>query len=280
VPAQVELPEVETVRRDLDREIGGKKIKSVEAMGMKALSRYKNRKAFTSQLEGRKVGSVARRGVHLVFDIGDGELLVTILGTGRFRRQSAREPLEPDTQVVITFTQGGQLRFIDRAGEGDMFVVPKDELVDALPELSEPGFDPVEHPVSWTYFGQRLVARGDEKLKLLLTDPTFIVGLGDVYSDEILHDALLRGDREPSTLSTQEIRRLYRSIVETMHNAIKYRGTSTEANGWVDVHGDIGGYGEFLEVYGRDGQRSHNGRGEVHKSKIGGHDHYHADYQV
>jgi formamidopyrimidine-DNA glycosylase len=65
-----------------------------------------------------------------------------------------------------------------------------------------------------------------------------------------------------------------------MHNAIKYRGTSTEANGWVDVHGEIGGYGEFLEVYGRDGQRSHNGRGEVHKSKIGGHDHYHADYQV
>lgn len=280
MPTVAELPEVETVRRDLDREIAGKKIKTVTASGMAALPRYNNRKAFTGLLEGRKVGSVTRRGVHLLFDIGDDELLVARIGTGRFRRHAARDPEEGDTQVVVTFTQGGQLRFIDGGGEGELFVVAGDELVDQVPELADLGFDPIDVPLSWTVFGQELVRRGDEQLKTVLTDPTFIVGIGPVYSDEILHAALLRGDRSAGGLTTQEIRRLYRAVVETLHNAIKYRGTSTDENEWVDVHGDTGGYKDYLEVYGRDGQRSRNGRGEVQKAKVGGQTHFFARYQV
>jgi formamidopyrimidine-DNA glycosylase len=280
VSRMAELPEVETVRRDLDREIGGKKIKTVTATGMSALGRYNNRKAFTGLLEGRKVSSVTRRGVHLVFDIGEGDLLVARLGSGRFRRHTAREPEESDTQVVITFTQGGQLRFVDGGGEGELFVVAADQLNEELPELAELGFDPIDVPLSWTVFGQELVQRGDEKLKAVLTDPTFIVGLGPVYSDEILHAALLRGDRASASLTTQEIRRLYRAVVETLHNAIKYRGTSTDENEWVDVHGELGGYNEYLEVYDRVGERSRNGRGEVQKTKVGGQTHFFAGYQV
>jgi formamidopyrimidine-DNA glycosylase len=280
VPRVAELPEVETVRRDLDREIGGKKIKTVTAAGMGALGRYNNRKQFTSQLEGRKIASVTRRGVHLVFDIGDGELLIARLGSGRFRRHPARDAEEPDTQVVISFTQGGQLRFVDGGGDGELFVVAASDLAEEVPELSDLGFDPIDVPLSWTVFGQKLVQLGNEKLKAVLTDPTFIVGLGPVYSDEILHAALLRGDRAAGSLTTQEIRRLYRAVVETLHNAIKYRGTSTDGNEWVDVHGETGGYNEYLEVYGRAGERSRNGRGKVQKAKVGGQTHFYAEYQV
>ena len=64
-----ELPEVETVRRDLDRELVGKKVKTVEAMSMKVLGRYKNRKAFTSQLDGTKITGVTRRGLYLAIEL-------------------------------------------------------------------------------------------------------------------------------------------------------------------------------------------------------------------
>lgn len=278
--AIAELPEIETLRRDLDREVGGKKIRSAEAESMSSLPRYNNRKAFTSQLESRKVGPVRRRATVLLFDIGDAEFLVARLGTGYFRRQAAKDAEEKGTQVVITFTQGGQLRFVDPGGEGELFVVAAESLPDEVPELASMGFDPVDDQMSWTSFGQRLVRQGDAKLKSILTDPSFVVGIGPVYSDEILHDALLRGDRASNGLTTQEIRRLYRSVVETMHNAIKYRGSSTDENGWLDLHGAPGGYNEYLEVYGRAGERSRNGRGEVQKVKVGGQTHYFAQYQV
>ena len=106
----------------------------------------------------------------------------------------------------------------------------------------------------------------------------FIVGLGPVYSDEILHAALLRHDRIASQLITQEIRRLYRSIVETVHNAVKHRGVSLD--GTRDIFGEPGGYDEYLEVYGRGGERSRNGRGDVLTARVGGTTHYYCDYQV
>ena len=112
---------------------------------------------------------------------------------------------------------------------------PAEELADNYPNLAALGFDPVDQPMSWTVFGQRLV-REDRTLRQLLMDPKFVVGLGPVYSDEILHAALLRHDRKANELITQEIRRLYRAIVETVHNAVKHRGTSLD--GSADVFGD------------------------------------------
>ena len=88
----------------------------------------------------------------------------------------------------------------------------------------------------------------------------------------------LSGDRAANSLTSQEVRRLYRALVETVHNGIKYRGTSVD--GFLDVFGEPGGYDEYLEVYGRAGERSRNGRGEVMKQKISGMTHYYSDYQV
>ena len=91
-----------------------------------------------------------------------------------------------------------------------MFVVAPEEVADVVGDL---GFDLIAEPVSWTAFGERLLRRNG-KLKSILMDPTFLVGIGPMYSDEILFEAGLRYDRDPKSLSTQEIRRLYRSTVE------------------------------------------------------------------
>ena len=106
----------------------------------------------------------------------------------------------------------------------------------------------------------------------------------DDYDDASLfsrkHAALLRYDRTAESITIQEIRRLNRAIVEMMHNAIKQRGTSLEDDPFVDVFGNPGGFTEYLEVYGRAGERSRNGRGEVQKLRTGGQTHYYCDYQV
>ncbi len=275
-----ELPEVETVRRDLEREIVGRKVKAAAATSMKCLRRYHTRRAFTSQLEGAKIVDVRRVGLYLVIELSTELLLVLSLGSsGSPRRNANKHPQVAGTEVVISFTQYGQLRFVDTEGTGQLFVVDEDSLDTALPEVAGYGLDPVATPISWTAMGRMLLQRG-AKLKALLTDDTFVVGIGDIYADEILFEAGLRHDRIANTLSTQEIRRLHRSLVGTMHDAVKYRGTSVPARPFVDPFGQPGGYASHLKVWGRHGALSERSRAPIKRIKFRGVWTYYCDTQV
>jgi formamidopyrimidine-DNA glycosylase len=108
------------------------------------------------------------------------------------------------------------------------------------------------------------------KLKLILTDPTAVTGIGPVYSDEILHGAGLRHDRESHELSSQEMRRLYRALVETLHEAAKRRGSTLADGLYSDLSGKPGDYQVELKVYERDGQACKRCRGVVAKAKLSG----------
>ncbi len=265
-----ELPEVETIRRELEREAVGKRIKSVEVHGTRTVRRQ-TKKAFIAKLVGMKITGVDRRGKYLVVKLDSGDVVVIHLRmSGQLLRTAAKEPMAKHTHVAITFTQGGQLRFIDPRTFGEMFVTSPDDLTAEVPELAELGFDPVENPISWTVFGQLLVNR-QMKLKTFLTDQTIIAGLGNIYADEILFAAGLRYDRQTDSLSTQEIRRLYRSVVETLHEAIKYGGSTLDDEQYVDLNGKPGEFQEHHRVYNREKLPCYRcRRATISKAKFGG----------
>jgi len=275
-----ELPEVETVRRELDRDLVGKKVKSVEAASMKVLGRYKNRKAFTAQLDDMKILAVERRGLHLAIVLdGDSTLVVHLGSSGSLRRNANKDAVDPDTEVTITFTQHGQLRLVDPGGTAEMFVVDTEALADEIPGLDDLGLDPVDEPISWTAFGRALLQRS-VKLKTLLTDESFVVGIGNIYADEILFEAGLRYDRLSDSLSSQEIRRLHRAVVGTLHDAIKYRGTSVPDRPFVDPFGSPGDFGEHLNVWGKHGDLSSRSRLPIQRAKFAGSWTYFCETQV
>ncbi len=275
-----ELPEVETVRRDLDKDLPGKRIKVVEAASMKTLGRYKTRKSFTDQMPGWKVLGVSRVGLYLLVAFDSESTMVVDLGSsGSLRRHANKDPHDPDTEIVMTFTQHGQLRLIDAEGTSSVFVIDSDALAEEIPEIENYGLDPVDEPVSWTAFGRVLLQRRT-KLKTLLMDPEFVVGIGNIYADEILYHAGLRYDRRSDELSSQEIRRLHRAVVGTLHDAIKHRGTSTPERVFVDPFGNPGGYGEHLEVWGKHNQLSGRNRRAIKRSKFGGEWTYYCETQV
>jgi formamidopyrimidine-DNA glycosylase len=196
-----------------------------------------------------------------VFDVGE---------TGTLVRVAPKDETTRDLLLSITFTQGGQLRLTNPEARAEAFVVTPELLLEEVPALADLGLDPVAAPVSWTAFAQSLVNRRNEKLKAVLLDPTFVVGLGGLYADEILYDAGLRPDREVSTVSTMEIRRLYRSLVEILHEATKHHGTSTDEHPFTDLHGKPGSFQEELQVWGRDGEPCRRCRGTVTKVRSGG----------
>jgi formamidopyrimidine-DNA glycosylase len=266
-----ELPEIETVRRGLEREAVGRRIRSADVNVSKLVRRNGSKKAFQGRVEGTKIKAVSRRGWLLLANLDNGDVLVLAMAkSGRVLRAAPKDPLEDGTGLVVSFTQGGQLRLIDPAGEAEVFVVGSDELTDELPDLAQLGLDPVAEPVSWTAFAQALVARRDAQLKPLLIDQSFVVGLGDLYADEILYDAGLRPERIVATLSTMEIRRLYRSVVEILHEATKHRGTSIDGHAFIDLHGKAGTYQEQLQVWDRDGKACRRCRGTVTKDRVAG----------
>ena len=258
-----ELPEVETIRRDLEKEVTAKRIKSVEVLGKRSIRRHRDRRDFVSRLEGRKVVAVERKGKYLVLRLdapggtraGAGDVLVIHLGmSGQLLRpKTAREPVGKHTHVLITFTGAGQLRFVDPRTFGELFVTTPDHLLEDVPELAHLGFDPLSEVMSWTHFAELLYSRRT-KLKALLMDQKFLAGIGNIYSDEILFAAGLRHDRSSETLSTQEIRRLYRVMVETLQDAIKHRGSSLADEQYRDLFGEVGDYQSQHKVYDREGE--------------------------
>lgn len=265
-----ELPEVETIRRELEREVVGKKIKSVEVTGARSVRRQEPPE-FIARLDGVKLTSAQRRGKYLLLGLDSGDVLVVHLRmSGQLLRATPKEPMAPHTHVVISFTQGGQLRFVDPRTFGELFLATPDEVTSVIPELSELGVDPVETPMSWVVFGH-LLRRKRMKLKAFLMDQSLIAGIGNIYSDEILFDSGLRFDRDTDSLTTQEIRRLYRSLVEILHDAIKYGGSTLSDAQYVDLNGKPGEYQSHHQVYDREKQPCRRcRRHDIVKTKFAG----------
>lgn len=248
-----ELPEVETIRRELERDVVGKRIRTVEVSGTRTVRRQP-KKEFISRLEGAKITGVERKGKYLLLVLDTGDVLIIHLRmSGQLLRASSKDAPIKHTHVVLTFAQGGQLRFVDPRTFGEMFVVNRERLAEEAPEIAELGLDPVGEPVSWTTFAQLLLAK-PVKLKAFLMDQTQLAGIGNIYSDEILFAAGLRYDRMSDSLSAQEIRRLYRAVLETLHEAIKYGGSTLDDDQYVDLSGKPGEFQHHHKVYNREKQ--------------------------
>jgi len=248
-----ELPEVETIRRQLEREVVGRKVKTVDVTGKRSIRRQ-TPEEFKAGLEGAKITGVQRKGKYLLLALDNGSVwIIHLRMSGQLLRAAAKDPAAEHTHVTVTFTQGGQLRFLDPRTFGEMFLATPDEITSEITELSTLGVDPVETPMSWVDFGHLLRSK-KMKLKAFLTDQSMIAGIGNIYADEILFDSGLRFDRETDSLTTQEIRRLYRSLVEILYEACKYSGSTLADKQYVDLFGKTGDYQQHHQVYDREKQ--------------------------
>ena len=273
-----ELPELEIIRRDLERDTAGRKVKSVEVKGLKSTPFHRSKKSLTDVIEGAKFVETSRIGMTIATRLNNEHTLLMTPGQETaIVRCPSRTEVVPNTQVIITFTQGGDLRFVDKGATGELAVVPDDEVSQHVRRGR--GLDLLNEPVPWNVFG-RFVLNSDQPLKTFLTDPDNFVGIGDLYSDEILFDAGLMYNRPAKELSTQELRRLNRSITTILHDAIKYRGTTLENRPWADLEGNPGNYAEHIAVYGKDGELSPRSRTPILKAKFKGHTVYYCSTQV
>jgi len=268
VPPRVpELPEVETVRRDLERSLRGARVASVDVTGLRSTRRHADRAEFSALLRGRTFDAFTRRGKYLIVELGPGgtvvpvprasaapagapeALVVHLRMSGQLLlAPSAAGPLARHSHVVVTFEDGRQLRFVDPRTFGELFVTSAD-----LPELAGLGIDALDPGLTPGVLAD-LLARRRARLKPLLLDQRVIAGIGNIYSDEILWAARLRWYRRADVLRPIEVRRLHACVVGVLGDAVEARGSSLSDAQYVDLAGRSGTYQERHAVYGRAGQ--------------------------
>ncbi len=265
------------MRRDLEKDVVGRKVASVEVRNsknaMRVIRRHGKRKEFSDRVTGRKITKAERRGKYILMHLDGGDVIVVHFGmSGQFVRGNKRQPLPPHTHVVFTFQQGGDLRFVDPRTFGEIFATSADDL-GKVKELQHIAIDPLDQVFTWATFGS-LMAQRAAKMKALLMDQKFISGLGNIYSDEVLFAAGLRYDRMSDTLSSQEVRRMYRALQEVLQDAIRFRGTTLDDEAYLDLFGKPGEYQHELKVYGRAGQPCRRCRTPIQTVKISGRNSY------
>lgn len=246
-----ELAEVETIRRDVERVYAGRRIQEVEVTGLRSVRRHADPAEFVSRVQGRRMTGTGRRGKYLVLHLDDGGALVAHMGmSGQLLHAAREEEVLKHTHVRLGFEDGPDLRFVDPRTFGQMWVTRPTG--GQIPELAHLGFDPLEDQEA----EQRLqeLLRRPTRLKPLLMDQGRIVGIGNMYADEILFAAGLRPERPAATLSIPEGRRLYRSMVSVLNDAIRYRGSSLADEQYRDLFGELGGFQKRHRVYAREGQ--------------------------
>jgi len=274
-----ELPEVETVKRGLAKTITGKTIAFFTCDTKKMLNQPLP--FYQKTLKGLKIMALDRRAKMIIIRLSkDWNILVHLKMTGQLvycgGRKSVigghpiKEGFEKDpnrfTHATFAFTDKSRLFFNDVRKFGWVRLFRGAELAKVLGH--ELGPEPLEKSYTIEAFQRELQKRPNNRIKQFLMDNKNVVGIGNIYSDEICYYAKVRPDRRVRTLKESEIKLLFKGIKHILSEAIKYEGTSI--SDYVNALGEAGAYTKKLKVYGRYDEKCLKCRGVVRRLKIGG----------
>lgn len=260
-----ELPEVETIVREIRPHLLGRKIVFVRASKKSLRRRWS--KAWGRQLVGQRVVAVQRRGKWINVGLGGGGCLVVHLGmTGQFRVMPADMPLAPHTHLVLGLDdRRRELRFRDVRRFGSASFFPNAAAVEAFFRDSVLGPEPFD--TESAYWRGRL-SQTVRSLKAVLLDQRVVAGVGNIYADEALFEARLHPSRPGHELRPVEAERLRRAVVKVLNRAIERRGSTIRD--YIGGSGERGGYQHEFRVYGRYGDPCVRCREPIERIRLAG----------
>jgi formamidopyrimidine-DNA glycosylase len=264
-----ELPEVETVCRDLSGLITGKKIAGVWSDLPRSL-RDRDTAVFAGIVNGATVSDVKRRAKQILIHLSNNRTIIVHLKmTGQLVVKPSSEPVEKGTHVIIEFDDDRDLRFRDVRTFGYMDLAVTDDIGETGEKMPGLGPEPLDRRFTQGVFDWIVKKHPGAKIKALLLNQSAIAGIGNIYADEILHYAGVRPGRRSASLTAAERGKLYKGIRKILPAAIEQRGSSIRD--FIDGSGQPGGYVPHLKAYGRTGESCAGGCGSViKKTKVAG----------
>lgn len=271
-----ELPEVETIVRDLAKKLKNKKILDIESLDKKvwpvAAGELKN-------ILGKKIKTVKRRAKMIAISLGEHYLIMHLKMTGQLVYKNkvsliagghpiageGKESPNRFTRVIFKFNDKSALYFNDVRRFGWIKLMAGDKFVELDERL---GLEPLSSGFTLKNFSEFLRRKLKSPIKPALLDQKYLAGIGNIYADEALFAARIKPSRRVKSLKQAEIKKLWQAIPKILRYAIKYRGTSF--NDYVDAQGETGNFIKYLKVYGRAGKKCKNCGQPIKKIKLGG----------
>ncbi len=236
-----ELPEVETVRRELQSMIIAKEVSSVQPVWMKT---FQNQCHQT--LRGQIVKTVARLGKYIVLELSETALIIHLRMTGQLIYRNQPHPEHDYIRAIVHFADGSALYFKDIRKFGRIYHVCHPEDI-----LYKVGPDALGEEWSLTTF-RNVLNKSSMNIKAFLLSQRYISGLGNIYTDESLYRAGIHPKEAASRITAEKAETLYEAIRFILNRAVKYMGSTI--SDYRDLNGDSGQNQKFFEVYKREGQ--------------------------
>ncbi|HDZ25348.1 MAG TPA: bifunctional DNA-formamidopyrimidine glycosylase/DNA-(apurinic or apyrimidinic site) lyase [Candidatus Aminicenantes bacterium] len=259
-----ELPEVETIVRNLSSKLKGLEISSVKIIYPPVLR--KKKPSLINDLKGRKVVSVRRRGKMLLINFERNlSLLIHLKMTGQLLFYPREEPLDKHTHFILSFKdENKELRFRDVRKFGFISCIRNLD-ISCADELKNLGPEPLE--IDFPLF-KKLFQGRKARLKSLLLNQNFIAGIGNIYADEILFQAKLHPLTPASHLGDDDLKRLLKAIRDVLRKAIVHKGSSIRS--FTNAEGKRGKFQNYHQVYGRESQSCFICGEKIKRLRLGG----------
>lgn len=287
-----ELPEVETIVKDLNRTVQGLKITDVWT-DWKKMVKKPSYSEFVRQIKNRKILKARRRAKYILIDLSKSKTLIIhqkisghlLYGKWQIKDKEVKSllsgPLKEDPQnrfirLIFYLNNGKQLGLSDLRRFARVLLIDTNK-VNQLEEINNLGPEPLDKNFTFKKFKEILeskkAARGEPrqrrgKIKQVLMNQNIIAGIGNIYSDEILFEAKIHPLKNVQKLEQEDLKKIYQAIKKILRRAVLLRGDSM--SDYRDVKGKKGRYQDVQKVYQREGEKCYRCEGIIKRIKISG----------
>ena len=268
-----ELPEVETVRRGLEKKLKNFIIQKVEILRDSTVAYPIDKKEFIVGLQNSLIYKWGRRGKYLIAELkksekNNGFLVVHLRMTGYFTFSRNSSEHCKHTRIKLSDNNKNELRYIDVRSFGQMWWVREGLLpTNIIKGLDSLGPEPFSHQFNINYLN-KVLSKRTKSIKSILLDQTIVAGIGNIYADESLYSAGISPFREAKTIKKNELKKLRLAILDVLKKSIGSGGTTF--SDFRDLEGESGSFGLKTNVYRRTGKECRKCRNLIEREKISG----------
>lgn len=260
-----ELPEVETVKETLKLKLIGKKIKDVKVY-YDGIIAYPEVKEFSKQIKNLPIKDIKRRGKWLMFDLDKYYLLSHLRMEGKYFFKNKKDKLDNHEHVVFTLDDDEELRYRDTRKFGKMYLIKKED-INSIGPIKDLGLEPWDDNLNINYLKDKYKNKR-LPIKTVLLDQSIIVGIGNIYADEILFLSKLNPLIKCCDLKDNDLNNIIKYTKEVLEKAIKLGGTTIRT--YTSVDGVHGRFQNELLIHGKDKDVCPNCGQPIEKIRVGG----------
>ena len=260
-----ELPEVETVKETLKLKLIGKKIKDVKIY-YDGIIAYPEIKEFSKQIKNLPIKDINRRGKWLMFDLDKYYLLSHLRMEGKYFFKNKGDKLDNHEHVVFSLDSNEELRYRDTRKFGKMYLIKKEDINNVGP-IKDLGLEPWNTNLTKEYLKDKYKTK-KLPIKTVLLDQSIIVGIGNIYADEILFLSKLNPLIKCCDLKDDDLENIIKYTKEVLEKAIKLGGTTIRT--YTSVDGVHGRFQNELLIHGKDKGICPNCGQAIKKIRVGG----------